>query len=175
MDCSLLGLLRPWDFPGKSTGVGCHRLLRFQILGAAFPIRLSRILDFPSVAPSLPPLLRGLLPPAGGSAALRHRQWRAEELVATKVTLSDWRLALGYLRSVYSIQKAHCAWFKNPKEETKVGTWTLQGMVRTFRTSGPRHCGREGYNQRASPPRQCQLPHPYPDPCLREIAERRGV
>ena len=21
-------LLRPWDFPGKSTGVGCHRLLR---------------------------------------------------------------------------------------------------------------------------------------------------
>ena len=22
-------LLRPWDFPGKSTGVGCHRLLRF--------------------------------------------------------------------------------------------------------------------------------------------------
>ena len=20
-------LLRPWDFPGKSTGVGCHRLL----------------------------------------------------------------------------------------------------------------------------------------------------
>ena len=23
-------LLRPWDFPGKSTGVGCHRLLRFM-------------------------------------------------------------------------------------------------------------------------------------------------
>ena len=22
------GLLRPWDFPGKSTGVGCHCLLR---------------------------------------------------------------------------------------------------------------------------------------------------
>ena len=22
-------LLRPWDFPGKSTGVGCHCLLRF--------------------------------------------------------------------------------------------------------------------------------------------------
>jgi len=21
-------LLRPWGFPGKSTGVGCHRLLR---------------------------------------------------------------------------------------------------------------------------------------------------
>ena len=26
MDCSL----RPWDFPGKSTGVGCHCLLRDQ-------------------------------------------------------------------------------------------------------------------------------------------------
>ena len=23
-------LLRPWDFPGKSTGVGCHRLLLFR-------------------------------------------------------------------------------------------------------------------------------------------------
>ena len=27
MDCSLPRLLRPWDFPGKSTGVGCHCLL----------------------------------------------------------------------------------------------------------------------------------------------------
>ena len=27
MGCSL-PLLRPWDFPGKSTGVGCHCLLR---------------------------------------------------------------------------------------------------------------------------------------------------
>ena len=27
------GLLCPWDFPGKSTGVGCHRLLRSQWLG----------------------------------------------------------------------------------------------------------------------------------------------
>ena len=25
-------LLRPWDFPGKSTGVGCHCLLRYQSL-----------------------------------------------------------------------------------------------------------------------------------------------
>ena len=25
-------LLRPWDFPGKSTGVGCHCLLRVQSL-----------------------------------------------------------------------------------------------------------------------------------------------
>ena len=32
MDCSLpayqIRILRPWDFPGKSTGVGCHCLLR---------------------------------------------------------------------------------------------------------------------------------------------------
>ena len=28
MDCSLPRLLCPWDFSGKSTGVGCHRLLQ---------------------------------------------------------------------------------------------------------------------------------------------------
>ena len=28
MDCSLHRLLRPWDFPGKNTGVGCHFLLQ---------------------------------------------------------------------------------------------------------------------------------------------------
>ena len=27
VDCSLPGLLCPWDFPGKNTGVGCHFLL----------------------------------------------------------------------------------------------------------------------------------------------------
>ena len=27
MDYSLPRLLHPWDFPGKSTGVGCHCLL----------------------------------------------------------------------------------------------------------------------------------------------------
>ena len=26
-------LLRPWDFPGKNTGVGCHRLLRALFWG----------------------------------------------------------------------------------------------------------------------------------------------
>jgi len=25
-------LLRPWDFPGKSTGVGCHCLLQFELI-----------------------------------------------------------------------------------------------------------------------------------------------
>ena len=29
-------LLRPWDFPGKSTGVGCHCLLRLLELGVSF-------------------------------------------------------------------------------------------------------------------------------------------
>ena len=28
MDCSLTRFLRPWDFPGKNTGVGCHFLLQ---------------------------------------------------------------------------------------------------------------------------------------------------
>ena len=31
MDCSTR-LLHPWDFPGKSTGVGCHHLLRHAVL-----------------------------------------------------------------------------------------------------------------------------------------------
>ena len=29
-------LLRPWDFPGKSTGVGCHCLLRNNIIGLMY-------------------------------------------------------------------------------------------------------------------------------------------
>ena len=29
-------LLRPWDFPSKRTGVGCHCLLRQQMLGGKF-------------------------------------------------------------------------------------------------------------------------------------------
>ena len=28
MDCSLTRFFRPWDFPGKNTGVGCHFLLQ---------------------------------------------------------------------------------------------------------------------------------------------------
>ena len=28
MDCSPTRLLHPWDFPGNSTGVGCHSLLQ---------------------------------------------------------------------------------------------------------------------------------------------------
>ena len=28
-------LLRPWDFPGKSTGVGCHCLLQIKAAAAA--------------------------------------------------------------------------------------------------------------------------------------------
>ena len=30
-DCSTR-LLRPWDFPGKSTGVGCHCLLQLMYI-----------------------------------------------------------------------------------------------------------------------------------------------
>ena len=28
MSCKPTGLLHPWDFPGKNTGVGCHFLLQ---------------------------------------------------------------------------------------------------------------------------------------------------
>ena len=31
------GLLRPWDFPGKSTGVGCHRLLCYATYTLSIP------------------------------------------------------------------------------------------------------------------------------------------
>ena len=34
-------LLRPWDFPGKSTGVGCHRLLQFPAALATYSLRNS--------------------------------------------------------------------------------------------------------------------------------------
>ena len=44
-------LLRPWDFPGKSTGVGCHLLLR----GSSWP-RLK------PTSPAAPALVGGLLP-----------------------------------------------------------------------------------------------------------------
>ena len=32
-------LLCPWDFPGKSTGVGCHCLLRFNLLGVTIKVQ----------------------------------------------------------------------------------------------------------------------------------------
>ena len=32
MDCSPTRFLHPWDFPGKSTGVGCHFLLQEIVL-----------------------------------------------------------------------------------------------------------------------------------------------
>ena len=37
-------LLHPWDFPGKSTGVGCHRLLRSVEHGSPIP-KLNRFLN----------------------------------------------------------------------------------------------------------------------------------
>ena len=39
-------LLCPWDFPGKSTGVGCHCLLRWSALGALKRTWLSARKDF---------------------------------------------------------------------------------------------------------------------------------
>ena len=38
-------LLRPWDFPGKSTGVGCHCLLRSFLIGNSNSSELPRCLS----------------------------------------------------------------------------------------------------------------------------------
>ena len=39
-------LLRPWDFPGKSTGVGCHRLLQNMcIVGLVYMLPTERAWD----------------------------------------------------------------------------------------------------------------------------------
>ena len=47
MDCSRL--LHPWDFPGKSTGVGCHCLLRFFTLQPINEVReIVRCISFVS-------------------------------------------------------------------------------------------------------------------------------
>ena len=40
MDCSLPGLLRPWDSPGKNTGVGCHFLLPPALQADSLPTEL---------------------------------------------------------------------------------------------------------------------------------------
>ena len=42
-------LLRPWDFPGKSTGVGCHCLLRHLSLRSYKIVILSRLFYFPNL------------------------------------------------------------------------------------------------------------------------------
>ena len=45
MDCSLR-LLRPWDFLGKSTGVGCHCLLRIETIDTSNLSPLTLFLNF---------------------------------------------------------------------------------------------------------------------------------
>ena len=37
-------LLHPWDFPGKSTGVGCHRLLLYSVLSGLFALDVAQLL-----------------------------------------------------------------------------------------------------------------------------------
>ena len=53
-------LLRPWDFPGKSTGVGCHCLLRCKPLGS-----VNSFLSFaPQLSEAKAVLLPSRIPPA---------------------------------------------------------------------------------------------------------------
>ena len=37
-------LLHPWDFPGKSTGVGCHCLLQQRVLQSSYSCELAAVL-----------------------------------------------------------------------------------------------------------------------------------
>ena len=48
-----LRLLCPWDFPGKSTGVGCHCLLRSPLLSLAQ--------TWASISVLIDPVLAGIL------------------------------------------------------------------------------------------------------------------
>jgi len=44
MDCSLPGSsLHPWDFPGKSTGMGCHFLLQEKGRGGGIPMGVRKL------------------------------------------------------------------------------------------------------------------------------------
>ena len=51
-------LLHPWDFPGKSTGVGCHRLLCYIILLADIAVYTFGVIP----KNSLPKLIQGKFP-----------------------------------------------------------------------------------------------------------------
>ena len=43
---SRVWLLRPWDFPGKSTGVGCHCLLQFNLYSKAISLSFIYLFNF---------------------------------------------------------------------------------------------------------------------------------
>ena len=45
------GLLHPWDFPGKSTGVGCHRLLHWALWIERIPGFLDNAEEYPQKDP----------------------------------------------------------------------------------------------------------------------------
>ena len=51
-------LLHPWDFPGKSTGVGCHCLLHVKPSSYSFYFLFLKIFFFPP--PSLKPRMQCL-------------------------------------------------------------------------------------------------------------------
>ena len=56
IECSLARLLRPWDSPGKNTGVGCHALLQGTFPTQASKLSLSHPLHWQMC--SLPPVPR---------------------------------------------------------------------------------------------------------------------
>ena len=77
-------LLRPWDFPDRSTGVGCHCLLRLEI--DCFPWKWHFWL--------LPPQLIGqsIIAPLGNRKCNPPCTWEVQEILGSQ--LSDYRDSL---------------------------------------------------------------------------------
>ena len=69
-------LLHPWDFPGKSTGVGCHCLLRYGAYTTCYYLTLSKLIRFQYSHW----LLHGLLP--CGDKGAWVTQWSPEPCCA---------------------------------------------------------------------------------------------
>ena len=57
-------LLRPWDFPGKSAGVGCHCLLQGKSEEGAFLVFLGLV---PLIKPALQQTLKKYIPVGEGN------------------------------------------------------------------------------------------------------------
>ena len=67
-------LFRPWDFPGKSTGVGCHCLLRFEswVLSQLFTLYLTSAMQM------TPPLWQKMK--RNSKASWWKWKWRVKKL-----------------------------------------------------------------------------------------------
>ena len=92
-------LLRPWGFPGKNTGVGCHFLL--QALDACPVVNWADILPLTSLFHLVDaPPLAGI---SGGEKAREYRIWRTQTPIpAPSVYLS--LLLLSFFSFLFCLQ-----------------------------------------------------------------------